>query len=608
MLKLLGLFLLALVATGAVLAGQSVGPVTMPDFLAERALQEPPRLAPARLAAPLARLPAAAVGARDQLAALERWNAAGRRPQKNGFSRLLPLPQTVRLDGPPPAAGGGSRDGGVLGRSASGELVWGTRVDVDGAYRLRLHLTAVRLPAAAKIWVYGAGEVRGPFGTELVGPAGDLWTPSVAGGALWIEVALPAASPPRSGDGFVVTDVLEMVGPPAGRLVTQPQAISSSCLIDEDCVTSGTFAGIAQYRGAVASLDFVEGGQGFLCSGGLLNDSKSDFVPYLLTADHCISTQAVAATLDAVWDYYDSACRGTFPDRSRLPASHGATLLATSLQSDFTLLRLTSVPGGRTFLGWNASPGAVVNGTPLFRLSHPAPGGFPFPQSFSTSTADYVSPFLCDDSTGRPINDLTKFIHSVPATGAALPGSSGAPVVLANGQVVGQLLGGCGANVDDPCVAGNQLDQLDGAFAATYPAIAAFLSPAGGTTAQCVPSATTLCLDDAPGDRRFKVQVSFQTTQGGGSSGPGNAIALGGLGVNDGGLFWFFNATNPEMLVKVLNACAAGNHYWVFYAAATNVGLTTTVTDTVTGNSRVYTNADRTAAVPVQDTSALPCS
>ena len=271
------------------LAGQSVDPVAMPDFLAETAHAEPPRLTPRSLAAPLAQLPAAAVGARDQLAALERWNAAGRKPVKNGFRRVLPLPRTVRLAGAP--ATDGPWRGGVLTRR-SGGVVWGTRVDVEGAYRLRLHLTDVELPPAARLWVWGDRETRGPFGTELVAPAGDLWTPSVAGGAIWIEVELPAGVAAAAASyGFTVADVLEMVPTAADRLVSAPQAISTSCLVDGICITSARLSLIAQYRKAVASLDFVVGSDGFLCTGGLLNDTSSDFTPYLLTADHCISSR-----------------------------------------------------------------------------------------------------------------------------------------------------------------------------------------------------------------------------------------------------------------------------------------------------------------------------
>ena len=44
--------------------------------------------------------------------------------------------------------------------------------------------------------------------------------------------------------------------------------------------------------------------------------------------------------------------------------------------------------------------------------------------------------------------------------------------------------------------------------------------------------------------------------------------------------FWFFDPSNAEMLIKVLNACVPvlGNKYWVYYAATTNVELTATGT------------------------------
>jgi hypothetical protein len=61
------------------------------------------------------------------------------------------------------------------------------------------------------------------------------------------------------------------------------------------------------------------------------------------------------------------------------------------------------------------------------------------------------------------------------------------------------------------------------------------------------------------------------------------------------------------MLIKVLNGCGLGNHYWVFYSAGTDVGFTVTVTDTKNGHTATYVNADLHAAPPVLDTSALVC-
>ncbi len=127
------------------------------------------------------------------------------------------------------------------------------------------------------------------------------------------------------------------------------------------------------------------------------------------------------------------------------------------------------------------------------------------------------------------------------------------------------------------------------------------------TPGPCVPGATTLCIDHNPGDKRFKVQVSYATSQGGGRSGSGGAISGAGLGVTQGGLFWFFQASNPELLVKIINGCSLNSHFWLFYAATTNVGFTVTVTDTVALNQQTYTNQDLQSAAPVQDTAALPC-
>ena len=128
-------------------------------------------------------------------------------------------------------------------------------------------------------------------------------------------------------------------------------------------------------------------------------------------------------------------------------------------------------------------------------------------------------------------------------------------------------------------------------------------SPVGPTA--CIASDTVLCVDDSPGDGRFKVSASFQTAQGGGRFGKGQAIPLSQLGVVRGGLLWFFAGDTPEMLFKIVNGCAVNGHYWAFLSATTNVGFTVTVDDTLRAASKTYTNADLTAAPPVQDTSAL---
>jgi hypothetical protein len=64
----------------------------------------------------------------------------------------------------------------------------------------------------------------------------------------------------------------------------------------------------------------------------------------------------------------------------------------------------------------------------------------------------------------------------------------------------------------------------------------------------------------------------------------------------DSGAFWFFQPSNIELVVKVLDGRTVNGHFWVFYGALSDVGYTITVTDTATGQSKTYTNPEHTLA------------
>ncbi|HYL05614.1 MAG TPA: ELWxxDGT repeat protein, partial [Thermoanaerobaculia bacterium] len=110
--------------------------------------------------------------------------------------------------------------------------------------------------------------------------------------------------------------------------------------------------------------------------------------------------------------------------------------------------------------------------------------------------------------------------------------------------------------------------------AAAVPAAAA---QASGT---CQASALQLCLNGG----RFAVQASW--TDFSGNSGAGMAVPL----TDETGYFWFFAAGNVETVLKVVDGRSLNNHFWVFYGALSNVQYTLTVTDTVTGAVKTYTN------------------
>lgn len=106
------------------------------------------------------------------------------------------------------------------------------------------------------------------------------------------------------------------------------------------------------------------------------------------------------------------------------------------------------------------------------------------------------------------------------------------------------------------------------------------------------------------GPRRFCVHVEWNDSFG--NSGGGKPV---GYRTADSGQFWFFDAANFEMQVKVLDGCAINGHHWVFFSATTDVGFTLTVDDLHLVNpSRQYSNPPGQAARAVTDTAAFPCS
>ena len=112
----------------------------------------------------------------------------------------------------------------------------------------------------------------------------------------------------------------------------------------------------------------------------------------------------------------------------------------------------------------------------------------------------------------------------------------------------------------------------------------------------CVPDQFTLCLNED----RFKIEVDWERPSG--ETGLGSGVEL----TDDTGYFWFFNPSNVEMVIKVLDGCTTSfNTYWVFAGGLTNVETNITVTDTQSGEIQTYQNPLRTPFQPIQDTEAF---
>jgi hypothetical protein len=103
----------------------------------------------------------------------------------------------------------------------------------------------------------------------------------------------------------------------------------------------------------------------------------------------------------------------------------------------------------------------------------------------------------------------------------------------------------------------------------------------------CFQDVGDLCLAGG----RFRVDVAWRNV-GTGATGTGTAVPL----TDDTGSFWFFNAANLELLVKVLDGRGVNGHWWVFFGALTDVEYDLTVTDLQSGNHKTWHNPAGTQA------------
>jgi len=362
---------------------------------------------------------------------------------------------------------------------------WTAEVRVPGATAVRLHLTGVDLPRGSELYVYNmAGQAFGPYTGR--GPLGDgeLHTNTVFGERLLLQLHSSSERAPRltlaevgamgarfaapryKPEGVFDADDLGSIAK-AGNLCSA----NAACVVNAACQSN---AAVSLAKDAIAGMLFQSGASFYICTGGLVADTNSaTVIPYFLTAHHCISSSGEASSLETYFDY-ETTCSNpncTQP-YNNTGETVGATIKASGSTSDYTLLQLSSTPvspdGVVTYLGWLSTAVANTNNLGLYRISHPQGS----PQAYSEAVVDTTKGTCRTLARGN-------FIYSRDTVGATEGGSSGSPVVNSAGQIVGQLYGACGTNLNDVCDAANNA-TVDGAFAVTYPNVSAFLNPSGG--------------------------------------------------------------------------------------------------------------------------------
>jgi len=110
----------------------------------------------------------------------------------------------------------------------------------------------------------------------------------------------------------------------------------------------------------------------------------------------------------------------------------------------------------------------------------------------------------------------------------------------------------------------------------------------------CIATDSVFCVQDG----RFAVEVSWVVPPS--ESGHGHAELL----TPETGYFWFFSPNNIELVLKVLDGREINGHWWVFFGALSDVDYTLKVTDTQTGDIKIFHNPQGLLA-SVADTEAF---
>lgn len=330
-----------------------------------------------------------------------------------------------------------------------------------GAYGMRLGVVVGSLPDAAQIRVYRQDRKETAYATtgadinqviaRNVAADGDSqvartwWSPDLGADEATLEIALPAGVPaaqmqiaiPTLAHAYVnlaLPTEAEMRGVAAAKDFGD----AGSCELDASCANQ-----YATERNAVARMTFMGTDRKYYyCTGTLLNNTRGDYTPYFLSANHCVSTQTSASSLRTDWFFRSASCNSLYLNNLSTTLTRGATLLYATAVTDTSLMQLNEkLPAGVTLAGWDAR-GTIGTGVGVYALHQPVGDLLKYSegqiQRYDNCTVANGE-VSCSPGTAQ-----SDFFRVGWSKGVTEGGSSGS-AIFASGRVVGTLSGGSSA-------------------------------------------------------------------------------------------------------------------------------------------------------------------
>lgn len=313
---------------------------------------------------------------------------------------------------------------------SDGGTLWQYRINSEAGKSVQVIFKKYLVPESAELYLYNDGyvNVRGAFTKSNMTETLRFVTGDIPGNHVIIEYYEPAG----------VTFGGEVVIGWIGQSYIDIFAIKSR---NEDAngfiaVNCNEGIDLQNQKHSVCKYSFNDTRYSYLCSGALINNTKNDGTPYFLTANHCINTEAEAATVLAYFNYEDASCLVNSHYTSQTLS--GASLKTMGDLSDFTLIRFNDqVPAMYQpfFSGWDISGTAPVK---TVCIHHP--DGNKKKISIDNDAAiSYEDTISWEGGSVTPAGSHWEVAFD---NGSTYSGSSGGPLFNENRRITGQLHGG----------------------------------------------------------------------------------------------------------------------------------------------------------------------
>ena len=295
-----------------------------------------------------------------------------------------------------------------------------------GAFSLNLIFDKMIMPQGASLYIYSPDHARvlGAFTSGSEQSSGNFSTAPIAGEEIILEYNEPKSVtyPGELHISSVNHDYKNVFG-------TRPLGESGLCNMDVYCPDASNY--LTEKQSVVCLL--INGNT--LCTGTLINNTKQDKTPFLLTAGHCIENTSDAQHTLFCFNYESPACgygKGSINGFSDQSLS-GSILKARSDSLDFSLVELETSPPATYrpyFAGWNHS-----NAIPTSSASITHPRG-----DVKKISRDMDPPKIGSFDSDFTANSF--WIIGKWEIGTTEGGSSGGSLLNQNKQIIGTLTGG----------------------------------------------------------------------------------------------------------------------------------------------------------------------